>query len=50
MAQTGKAHAASGGVAHLAFLQMKARAGEAIEIARMIIMQMGDDDMPEVGG
>src|SRR5450631_479738 len=45
-----KAHAAPGGVAHLAVLQMKSRIGEAIEIAGVVIMQMRDDDVLEAVG
>ena len=50
MAQRAEAHAAPGGVAHLAVLQMKSRIGKAIEIAGVIVMQMGDDDVPDVVG
>ena len=39
------AHAAPGRVAHLAVLQMKPRVGETIEIAGVVVMQMGDDDV-----
>ena len=45
MPQHAVAHAAPGRVAHLAFLQMKPRVGEAIEIAGVVVMQMGDDDV-----
>src|ERR1700722_17872671 len=44
------AHAAPGGVAHLAILQMKSGARKAIEIAGMIVMQMRDDDISDVVG
>ena len=50
MPQHAKAHAAPGGVAHLAILQMKPRVRKAIEIAGMVVMQMGDDDVPDVVG
>ena len=43
MPQHAVAHAAPGRVAHLAVLQMKPRVGEAIEIAGVVVMQMGDD-------
>ena len=36
-----------GGVAHLAILQMEAGVGKAIEIARMVIMQVGDDNVAD---
>ena len=45
MPQHAVAHAAPGRVAHLAVLQMKPRVGEAIEIAGVVVMQMGDDDV-----
>src|SRR6266511_5331529 len=41
----GVAHAASGGVGHLAILQMIPRAREQVVIARMVVMQVGDDDV-----
>ena len=41
------AHAAPGRVAHLAVLQMEPRIGEAIEIAGVVVMQMGDDDVAD---
>ena len=44
------AHAAPGGVAHLAILQMEPRMGETVEIAGVIVMQMGDDDVPDAVG
>jgi hypothetical protein len=51
MPQHAVAHAAPGRVAHLAFLQMKPRVREAIEIAGVVVMQMGDDDVLDgVGG
>ena len=50
MPQRAEAHAAPGGIAHLAFLQMKPRVGKAIEIAGMVVMQMGDDDVLDVVG
>jgi hypothetical protein len=48
MPQGAVAHAAPGGIAHLAVLQMKPGIGEAIEIAGVIVVQMGDDDVPDV--
>ena len=45
MPQQAVAHAAPGRVAHLAILQMEPRIGEAIEIAGVVVMQMGDDDV-----
>ena len=50
MPQQPKAHAAPGGEAHLAILQMKPRIGKAIEIAGVVVMQMGDDDVSDVVG
>ena len=41
------AHAAPRRVAHLAILQMEARIGKAIEIAGVVVMQMGDDDVAD---
>ena len=48
MPQCAVAHAAPGGVAHLAVLQMKPRVGEAVEIAGVVVMQMGDDHVLDV--
>ncbi len=45
MPQRPKTHAAPGGVAHLAILQMKSRVRKQIEIAGVVIMQMSDDDV-----
>ena len=50
MPQHAVAHAAPGGVAHLAILQMKARIGEAVEIAGVVVMQMRDHDIPDAVG
>ena len=50
MPQHAVAHAAPGRVAHLAVLQVKARVGEAIEIAGVVVVQMGDDDVLDAGG
>ena len=36
-----------GRVAHLAILQMEARVGKAIEIAGMVVMQVGDDNVAD---
>ncbi len=47
MAQHAVTHAAPGGVAHLAVLQMKPRVGKAIEIAGVIVVQMRDHDIPD---
>jgi hypothetical protein len=47
MAQAAEAHAAPGGEAHLAILQMKSRIRKQIEIAGMVVMQMGNDDIPD---
>jgi hypothetical protein len=33
--------------AHLAVLQVKSRVGKPVEIAGVVIMQMGDDDVPD---
>src|ERR1700726_1858956 len=48
MAQRPEAYAAPGGIAHLAVLQMKSRVRKQIEIAGVVVMQMGDDDVLEV--
>jgi len=50
MPQHAVTHAAPGGVAHLAILQMKPRIGKAVEIAGVIVMQMGDDHVLDVVG
>ena len=50
MPQGAVAHAAPGGIAHLAVLQMKPRIGEAVEIAGVIVMQMGDDHVADIVG
>ena len=47
MTQHAVAHAAPGGVAHLAVLQMKSRIGKQLEIAGVVIVQMGDHDIPD---
>ena len=44
------AHATPGGINDLAFLQMKPRLRKAIEIAGMVVMQMGNDDVPDAVG
>ena len=38
-------HVAPGGVRHLAILQVEARLWEEIEIADVVVVQMGDDDV-----
>jgi len=50
MPQGPVAHAAPGGVAHLAILQMKSRNWESGRDCRRVAMQMGDDDVPDVVG
>ena len=50
MAQHAVAHAAAGRIAHLLVLQMEARIGEAVEIAGVVVMQMGDDDVLDALG
>ena len=50
MAQQAVAHASPGGEAHFTVLQMEPRLGEAIEIARVIVMQMGDDHVANAVG
>ena len=50
MAQHAVAHAAPGRVAHLAVLQMEACVREAVEIAGVVVMQMGDDDVADSDG
>src|SRR4030088_228767 len=50
MSQRAEANAAPGGVAHLAVLQMKPRLGKAVEIAGVVEMQMGDDDVLDAVG
>jgi hypothetical protein len=46
--QQAVAHAASGRIGHLPVLQVKPRIREAVEIAGMVVMQMGDDDILDV--
>ena len=48
-AQRRMTHAPASAVCHLAILQMKARIRETIEIAGVIVMQMGQDDVGHVG-
>jgi hypothetical protein len=48
--QQAGAHAAARGIGHLAILQMKPRLGKTVEIAGMVVVQMGDDDILDVGG
>ena len=45
MTQGAEAHAASGGVAHFTILQMEPRVRKQVEVAGVVIMQMGDDDI-----
>ena len=45
MTQESVAHAAPGRIGHLAILQVEARVGETVEIAGVVVMQMGDDDV-----
>ena len=45
MRQPRIAHVAPGGVGQLALLEMKARVRKAVEIADMVVMQMGEDDI-----
>src|ERR1700733_14922749 len=47
MTQAAETHAAPGGEAHLAILQMKARVRKQIEIAGVVVVQMGNDDIPD---
>jgi hypothetical protein len=44
------AHASAGRVRHVAVLQMESRARKAIEIARMVIMKMGQNDVGHLIG
>ncbi|MNV46430.1 hypothetical protein D3C71_1382630 [compost metagenome] len=50
MAQRFKAHAAAGGIVHFAILHMKTRVGQQIQIARMVVMQVGQHHMLHVFG
>ncbi len=43
-------HRAAGGERHLAILKMKARQREAVEIAGVIVMEMGDNDVGDAFG
>src|ERR1700743_2203524 len=45
MTERAEAHEAAGGVAHLTLLKVEARLREQVEIAGVVIMQMGDDDV-----
>ena len=45
MGQARIAHVAPGGVGQLALLEMKPRFRKAVEIADMVVMQMGEDDV-----
>ena len=44
------AHAAAGGVGHLAILQMIARARKQIVVAAMVVVQVADDDVLDALG
>ncbi|MNS94770.1 hypothetical protein D3C72_1289970 [compost metagenome] len=50
MAQRFKAHAAAGGIVHFIVLHMKARLRQPIQIARMIVVQMGQQHVLHVFG
>jgi hypothetical protein len=50
MPQDPVAHAAPGRIAHLPILQMEARTGKAVEIAGVIIVQVRDDNIPDICG
>ncbi len=50
MAQMAEAHASSGGVTHLAILNVKPGVRKQVEIACVIVMHMGDDDVLDVNG
>jgi hypothetical protein len=45
MTQGAKAHATPGGVAHLAVLHVKSSVRKQVEIAGVIVMQVGHDDI-----
>ena len=44
------AHVPAGGELHLLVLQMEARLGEAVPVADMVVVQMGDDDVLDLLG
>ena len=50
MPQHAVAHAAAGGIAHLALLEMKPCGRKAIEIAGVVVMQMGNDNILDAVG
>jgi hypothetical protein len=45
MGQARITHVAPGGIGQFTLLQMKSRFWEAVEIADMVVMQMGEDDI-----
>src|SRR4051812_44789932 len=47
MPQRAVTHPPPGGVTHLAVLKMKARTGEAGEVAGVIVVQMNNDHVPD---
>ena len=50
VAQHVEAHIAAAGVMQLAFLQMQAGVGQLSDIARVVVVQVRHDDVPDVGG
>jgi hypothetical protein len=44
------AHVAAGGELHLLVLQVEARLGEAVPVADVIVVQVGDDDVLDLPG
>src|SRR5689334_14925022 len=48
MTQQAVAHAAPGRIRHFPVLQMKSRIRETVEIACVVVMQMGDDDILDI--
>lgn len=49
-AQLAMAHGAAGGEGHFTVLQMETRGGKAIEIAGMIVVEVGDDHVGDAIG
>ena len=50
MPQRPETHAAPGGIVHLAILQVKTRIRKQVEIAGVIVMQMGNNDVLDIAG
>src|ERR1700676_751788 len=50
LAERAVRHVAPGGVGHLLVLDMEIRLGKEVEIADMVVMEMGEDDVLDGSG